>query len=194
MKVQLVTLDLEMGSKFTVSKISDFSSPKSFDTFDVNIIDLRSEKIYQDYESNGYNINYLDDFHAINKIIIDSKKTKFLFIYPGDIKFSTGGNIYHQQIHKKPIKHMLPHISQQFSSLHKELGCDFSFEITKQIGEISKSKSGWALELNMVSWGGREPKFDLRSWAPDHQKMGKGVTLTQEDLVSLKALLNAMEL
>lgn len=130
MKVQLVTLDLEMGSKFTVSKISDFSSPKSFDTFDVNIIDLRSEKIYQDYESNGYNINYLDDFHAINKIIIDSNKTKFLFIYPGDIKFSTGGNIYHQQIHKKPIKHMLPHISQQFSSLHKELGCDFSFEIT----------------------------------------------------------------
>lgn len=71
---------------------------------------------------------------------------------------------------------------------------DFSFEITKQIGEISKSKSGWAFELNMVSWGGREPKFDLRSWAPDHQKMGKGVTLTQEDLVSLKALLNAMEL
>ena len=51
---------------------------------------------------------------------------------------------------------------------------DFSFEITKQIGEISKSKSGWALELNMVSWGGREPKFDLRSWAPDHQKIGKG--------------------
>ena len=67
---------------------------------------------------------------------------------------------------------------------------DFSFEITKQIGEISKSKSGWALELNMVSWGGREPKFDLRSWAPDHQKMGKGVTLTKEEAASLRKLLN----
>ena len=49
---------------------------------------------------------------------------------------------------------------------------DFSFTITKHIGEISKSKSGWTLELNMVSWGGRDAKFDIRSWAPDHQKMG----------------------
>ena len=67
---------------------------------------------------------------------------------------------------------------------------DFSFTITKNIGEISKSKSGWTLELNMVSWGGRDAKFDIRSWAPDHQKMGKGVTLTAEELTSLKELLN----
>ena len=65
---------------------------------------------------------------------------------------------------------------------------DFSFTITKHIGEISKSKSGWTLELNMVSWGGRDAKFDIRSWAPDHQKMGKGVTA--EELTSLKELLN----
>ena len=67
---------------------------------------------------------------------------------------------------------------------------DFSFTITKHIGEISKRKSGWTLELNMVSWGGRDAKFDIRSWAPDHQKMGKGVTLTAEELTSLKELLN----
>ena len=67
---------------------------------------------------------------------------------------------------------------------------DFAFTITKHIGEISKSKSGWTLELNMVSWGGRDAKFDIRSWAPDHQKMGKGVTLTAEELTSLKELLN----
>ena len=67
---------------------------------------------------------------------------------------------------------------------------DFSLTITKHIGEISKSKSGWTLELNMVSWGGRDAKFDIRSWAPDHQKMGKGVTLTAEELTSLKELLN----
>ena len=67
---------------------------------------------------------------------------------------------------------------------------DFSFTITKHIGEISKSNRGWTLELNMVSWGGRDAKFDIRSWAPDHQKMGKGVTLTAEELTSLKELLN----
>lgn len=66
---------------------------------------------------------------------------------------------------------------------------DFSFEITETIGIISEGKGGWNLELNKVSWGGRPAKYDLRSWSPDHQKMGKGVTLTPEDLSSLKNLL-----
>ncbi|WP_428769672.1 YdbC family protein [Treponema sp. HNW] len=70
---------------------------------------------------------------------------------------------------------------------------DFSFEITQSIGELSKSKGGWALELNMVSWGGRDAKYDLRSWSPDHQKMGKGITMTREELGALKTLLNTMD-
>ncbi len=66
-------------------------------------------------------------------------------------------------------------------------------EIKKQIGTLSVSKSGWGLELNFVSWNGRDPKFDIRSWDPEHQKMGKGVTFTREELVALKNLLNQME-
>ena len=62
---------------------------------------------------------------------------------------------------------------------------DFSFQITEKVGEISVSKTGWTLELNKVSWGGRPAKFDLRSWSPDHQKMGKGVTLTDEEIKKL---------
>ena len=71
---------------------------------------------------------------------------------------------------------------------------DFSFEITKNLGTIAEGKGGWNLELNLVSWGGRPAKYDIRSWAPDHQKMGKGVTLTNEELVALKDLLNKVEL
>lgn len=71
---------------------------------------------------------------------------------------------------------------------------DFSFEITKHLGEIAKAKGTWTLELNMVSWGGRDPKFDIRSWAPDHQKMGKGVTLTKEELIGLKNLLTTIDI
>lgn len=71
---------------------------------------------------------------------------------------------------------------------------DFSFEITENIGVISEGKGGWALELNKVSWGGRPAKYDLRSWSPDHQKMGKGVTLTNEELNSLKTLLGNIEI
>jgi hypothetical protein len=71
---------------------------------------------------------------------------------------------------------------------------DFSYEIVKSYGTISNGKSGWSMELNSVSWSGREPKFDIRSWSADHQKMGKGVTLTKEELQSLKNLLNSIDI
>ena len=71
---------------------------------------------------------------------------------------------------------------------------DFSFEITQSVGTIAEGKGGWNLELNLVSWGGRPAKYDLRSWSPDHQKMGKGITFTKEELVALRDLLNKTEL
>lgn len=69
---------------------------------------------------------------------------------------------------------------------------DFSFQITEQIGVISTAKTGWTLELNKVSWGGRPAKYDLRSWAPDHQKMGKGVTLSDDELKALGKLIDSL--
>ena len=71
---------------------------------------------------------------------------------------------------------------------------EFSFQITEKVGEISVSKTGWTLELNKVSWGGRPAKFDLRSWSPDHQKMGKGVTLTDEEIKKLGEIISALPL
>lgn len=71
---------------------------------------------------------------------------------------------------------------------------DFSFEIVKNIGTLGEGKGGWNLELNFVSWGGRPAKYDLRSWSPDHQKMGKGSTFSAEELKSLKDLLNTLDL
>lgn len=71
---------------------------------------------------------------------------------------------------------------------------DFSFEITQSLGTVAEGKGGWNMELNLVSWGGRPAKYDLRSWSPDHEKMGKGLTLTKEELLALKDLLNKIEL
>ena len=70
---------------------------------------------------------------------------------------------------------------------------DFSFSIEKQIGVISHGQGGWQVELNLVSWSGREAKYDIRSWSPDHQKMGKGITMTQEELKTLAQIINSME-
>ena len=71
---------------------------------------------------------------------------------------------------------------------------EIKYEIIKQIGVLSKSGSGWTKELNLVSWNDREPKYDLRDWSADHAKMGKGVTLSKEELSALKELLNGIEL
>jgi len=63
------------------------------------------------------------------------------------------------------------------------------FEIIKNIGTLSESSKGWTKELNLISWNDREPKYDLRDWDPEHEKMGKGVTLTEEELKKLQMVL-----
>lgn len=71
---------------------------------------------------------------------------------------------------------------------------EIKYEIKQNIGTLSESAKGWAKELNLVSWNDKEPKYDLREWDPAHEKMGKGVTLTVEELKKLKELLNGIEL
>jgi len=68
---------------------------------------------------------------------------------------------------------------------------EITFDITKHFGVIAEGKGGWRKELNMVSWNGRDPKFDIREWSPDHEKMGKGITLTKDEAAKLVELLNA---
>ncbi len=67
---------------------------------------------------------------------------------------------------------------------------DFKYEIIEEIGVLSENAKGWRKELNLISWNGGAPKYDIREWAPEHEKMGKGVTLTEEELSALKNLLN----
>lgn len=71
---------------------------------------------------------------------------------------------------------------------------EVKFDIKERVGVLSESAKGWAKELNLISWNDKEPKYDLREWAPDHQRMGKGVTLTKEEVKKLKEILNQMEL
>lgn len=71
---------------------------------------------------------------------------------------------------------------------------DIKYEIVQKIGVLSTSASGWAKELNLISWNDREPKYDLRDWSADGSKMGKGVTLSKDELLALKELLNSIEL
>ncbi len=71
---------------------------------------------------------------------------------------------------------------------------EFTFTIEKEFGVLSTNKSGWETKLTSVSWGGRPAKYDLRSWAPDGEKMSKGISLTGEEVKILKDLLNGIDL
>ena len=68
-----------------------------------------------------------------------------------------------------------------------------AFEIVQTIGTLSESGT-WKKELNIVQWGDNIAKYDIRAWNADHTKSGKGVTLSAEELKSLKNLLNSIEL
>ena len=71
---------------------------------------------------------------------------------------------------------------------------DIKYEIIEQYGPLSEGAYGRRKELNLISWNEYEPKFDIREWTEDHQRMGKGVTLTREEAAALRDLLNSIDL
>jgi hypothetical protein len=58
---------------------------------------------------------------------------------------------------------------------------ELKFEISKNIGILSEGAKDWSKELNLISWNDREPKYDIREWSPEHDKMGKGVTVSKDE-------------
>lgn len=71
---------------------------------------------------------------------------------------------------------------------------EIKYEIKETLGALSENNKGWSKELNLISWNDREPKYDIRDWAPEHEKMGKGVTLSKEELIKLRDMLNSIDL
>lgn len=70
---------------------------------------------------------------------------------------------------------------------------DIKYDIVEELGVLSENMKGWRKELNLISWNGGEPKYDIRDWAPNHEKMGKGTTLTKEELNNLVAIVSTMK-
>lgn len=67
---------------------------------------------------------------------------------------------------------------------------DIKFEIKEELGIVSESAKGWTKELNLISWNDGAPKYDLRDWSPNHEKMGKGITLSLDEIKLLHKLLS----
>ena len=71
---------------------------------------------------------------------------------------------------------------------------EIKYEIVEKIAVLSESSKGWTKELNLSSWNDRDPKYDIREWSPDHVKMGKGITLSDEEVRFLKQALDSRDI
>lgn len=71
---------------------------------------------------------------------------------------------------------------------------EFKYEITERIAVLSTNARGWERQLNMISWNDNPPKYDIRDWSPDGSRMAKGISMTREELVALRDILNDLEL
>lgn len=71
---------------------------------------------------------------------------------------------------------------------------EIKFDIVKTLGVLSESTKGWQKEINLVGWNDRDPKFDIREWGPNHERMSKGITLSREEMVKLKEILSVIDL
>ena len=69
---------------------------------------------------------------------------------------------------------------------------DIKYEIIETLAVLSEGNKGWKKELNLISWNGREAKFDIRDWSEDHTKMGKGVTLSPAEMKILAETLSKL--
>ncbi len=67
---------------------------------------------------------------------------------------------------------------------------EIKYEIIKSIGVLSESANGWKREVNLISWNDRAPKYDIRDWDENHEKMTKGITLSEDEMSTLVALMN----
>lgn len=70
---------------------------------------------------------------------------------------------------------------------------DIKYDIIEEIGVLSENAKGWRKEINLISWNGAAPKYDIREWAPEHEKMGKGVTLIKEEIETLRNILSKVK-
>lgn len=66
---------------------------------------------------------------------------------------------------------------------------EITFEIRQHYGTFGHSQSGWPKEVNLISWNGRDPKIDIRSWSPDKMKSAKIATMTKDEAKRLAEIL-----
>ena len=101
--------------------------------------------------------------------------------------------IFYYNVLKFQFCHYIYIIILIFNQELENMTTEFKYDIVEEIAVLSESSKGWTKQLNIISWNGKDPKYDVREWAPDRSKMGKGVTLSIEEAIILKMALDTRD-
>lgn len=61
---------------------SEINNPRTFDAFDINIIDLQNDNIWQNEQSSYDRVDHTDDFVTLQELIERSNKSKTIICFP----------------------------------------------------------------------------------------------------------------
>ena len=123
------------------------------------------------YEVKGYNLGLMCEFYGIGHGVLHRADEDALV---------TGKLLVALISDKERIRK---------AKRNSRMAKDFDFEIVEHIGVLAEKTRGWKREVNLVSWSGAEPKIDIRDWSPDHSKMGKGISMSTDEIEKLKEIL-----
>lgn len=65
-----------------------------------------------------------------------------------------------------------------------------TYEVIEDIADLGEPKKGWTKKLRLISWNNKDPKYDLRLWNDKNGRMGKGLTLSEKELILLYGNIN----
>ena len=64
----------------------------------------------------------------------------------------------------------------------------FEYKIVKNYGAFGASGK-WQKCLTLISWNGKPPVYDIRSWSEDMKVMGKGLSLSDSEMFDLMSMI-----
>jgi len=138
--------------------ISSLANPQSFDSFDINVIDLNYGYIWKNKKASKTSLNCITDLINLGIMINNSKKTKVIIVFPQNCtyEYNASGSKYYENCELKNmlselcvIMHKLQHRIKDFELVFEptktdingiELSADFYFKAESREDVLLLSK------------------------------------------------------
>lgn len=153
--IQIITYDTRsIGTSYSDNDIvgSLINSPNSFDEFEINIIDLRSQYLWRNNDSDYKTVNCRNDFKSLKPIIYNSKRSDIIVMLPQNFEFRY--YFYDRDFQRSiELKSMLNILRSDILNLLINMPCDLIFEnTTTQVNDkCVKASFYFNIEQNILT-------------------------------------------